>query len=61
MDSRLRHPSLDATLLGLEVKFDGVAIVHYRGIPYGNIPQRFAKADLIDQGYAHELNCTKFG
>jgi hypothetical protein len=61
MESRLRHPSLDANLKGLEVKLDGAAIVHYRGIPYGNIPRRFAKADLIDQGYGHEPNCTQFG
>ena len=61
MASSLNHPSLGANLKGLEVKFDGATIIHYRGIQYGKISRRFAKAELTDEGHDKELDCTRFG
>ncbi|KAH6993151.1 Alpha/Beta hydrolase protein [Fusarium venenatum] len=56
MITTLKHHSLRTTLVG--VKTGGVT--QYRGIPYGQIPQRFAAAKKIHD-YPGELNCTTFG
>ncbi|OBS24495.1 hypothetical protein FPOA_05036 [Fusarium poae] len=56
MVSTLKHQSLRTTLIGVETG----EVTQFRGIPYGQIPQRFAAAERI-YDYPGELNCTAFG
>jgi carboxylesterase type B len=56
MTAILDHQSLRTTLTGVETD----EVTHFRGIPYGKIPLRFAAAEKI-KGYPKELNCTAFG
>ncbi|KAF4990272.1 hypothetical protein FGRMN_8580 [Fusarium graminum] len=56
MVATLEHPSLRTTLTGVE---DSVT-THFRGIPYGHIPRRFAAAEKLDE-YPGELQCTAYG
>lgn len=57
------HSSLDAILDGIEVILDptGYAVDHYRGIKYGKISQRFAKAIPVDYWHGERLDCSGFG
>lgn len=57
----LTHGSLQAVLKGTEVRLDQTAVQHYRGIQYGKIPQRFAKAVPVDNWSGATLDCTRFG
>lgn len=57
----LNHPTLKAELHGTETTSNGVAVTHYRGIPYGKITQRFRKSELVDDWKNEKLDCTKFG
>ncbi|CAK7218983.1 hypothetical protein SEUCBS140593_003739 [Sporothrix eucalyptigena] len=52
----LKHVSLKSTLLGAR----GVDVVHFRGIPYAEIPKRFAASRRIAQ-MSSELDCRNFG
>ncbi|KAF5680029.1 carboxylesterase [Fusarium heterosporum] len=56
MAATLEHPSLRTTLTGIEKS----VTTHFRGIPYGYIPRRFAAAEKLDQ-YPSELQCTEYG
>lgn len=58
----LIHPSLHATLEGIEVKLDDqTSVHHYRGIQYANITRRFSKAVSVDDWSSTTLDCTRFG
>jgi carboxylesterase type B len=58
----IAHLSLNANLKGTEVGSDQTtAVHHYRGIRYATIPQRFAKAEPIDDWHGAELDCSRFG
>jgi hypothetical protein len=57
------HSSLHAVLDGTEVKLDltAHAVEHYRGIKYGKISQRFAKAVPVDYWHGERIDCSRFG
>ncbi|KAH8811611.1 carboxylesterase [Xylogone sp. PMI_703] len=61
MANILVHPTLKAELHGTESSSNGIGVTHYRGIPYGKIPQRFRKSELVDDWKNEKLDCTKFG
>ncbi|OBT53622.1 hypothetical protein VE04_05340 [Pseudogymnoascus sp. 24MN13] len=63
MAPSLIHSSLHAVLDGTEAKLDptAYAVEHYRGIKYGKISQRFAKAALVDDWHGEKLDCSRFG
>ncbi|KAK2006318.1 carboxylesterase [Colletotrichum eremochloae] len=50
------HESLCSTLLGVELE----RVVQFRGIPYGEIPSRFAEP-RPQSAFPRELDCTRFG
>lgn len=58
----LMHSSLRAALTGEEViSEDGIKVIHFRGIQYGTIPRRFAKATPKNDWHGEKLDCTHFG
>lgn len=64
MAPSLIHSSLHAVLDGTEAKLDpptAFAVDHYRGLKYGKISQRFAKAVPVDDWHGERLDCTRFG
>ncbi|KAH7126525.1 hypothetical protein B0J13DRAFT_565606 [Dactylonectria estremocensis] len=52
----LKHESLLSTLIGIELS----SVVQFRGIPYGQIPERFAQPQTITT-YPDRLDCTRYG
>ncbi|KAH7161046.1 Alpha/Beta hydrolase protein [Dactylonectria macrodidyma] len=52
----LQHGSLQSTLTGIEMS----SVVQFRGIPYGQIPERFAQPQTITT-YPERLDCTRYG
>jgi hypothetical protein len=61
MAPTLAHLSLHAILKGTTSAQNGTTVAHYRGIPYGRIPRRFTKAELIESWSDETLDCTHFG
>lgn len=64
MAPSLIHSSLHAVLDGTEAaKLDptACAVEHYRGIKYGKISQRFAKAVAVYDWHGEKLDCSRFG
>lgn len=57
----LKHPSLNATLQGLQTSHNNIALQHYRGIRYATIPGRFQKATAIENWDNVNIDCTRFG
>ncbi|KAK2729417.1 cytochrome p450 [Colletotrichum kahawae] len=53
---RHNHSSLGVTLVGIERPL----VAHFRGIPYGRIPSRFAAPEPVES-LPQELDCTHFG
>lgn len=52
----LDHLSLRTTLLGLAAD----TTAQFRGIPYGNIPKRFAEPKPVTS-LPDELDCSRYG
>lgn len=51
----LQHKTLNSTLTGVQSE----TLTQFRGIPYGQVPRRFALAEQVD--LPASLDCTKFG
>lgn len=56
MSHTLLHETLGTKLVGVEV----ASVLQFRGIPYGRIPARFARPELVED-LPRELDCTSFG
>ncbi|KPI44697.1 Lipase 3 [Cyphellophora attinorum] len=54
------HPSANAVGL-LDTRFDGRPLVHFRGIKYASIPERFAAPVYEQRVKQTKLDATKFG
>lgn len=59
--STFHHPTLNATLIGLQNRTHGVDIKHYRGIKYASIAKRFGESQLAENWDGLDLDCTRFG
>jgi hypothetical protein len=59
MASKHTSPTANATGV-LDTRFPS-PLVHYRGIQYGRIAQRFAAPALVDRDVSQHLTATEFG
>lgn len=54
------HSILNTKFIGVEDRRYGSTVHHFRGIPYGRIPERFARPQKVST-YERQRDATQFG